>query len=173
MWSATDQSPAALLQRMNKDCLARQDPCTISALLIRLRLDSGYLELANAGGPPAFVLNKSGKLDILAAQDLVPLGLDPQAAFTDRSLYMTPGQTLILWTKGLIAARNAQRQQYGIERFTQSVEENFARPAADMLRGLWQDLRDFMRQSPQRSPMTLMVIQPSLALRPPGEEPHV
>ncbi|KKL69166.1 hypothetical protein LCGC14_2117630, partial [marine sediment metagenome] len=38
-----------------------------------------------------------------------------------------------------------------------------ARPATDMLRDLWQDLRDFMKQSPQRNPMTLMVIQPSLA----------
>ncbi|MCK4849996.1 MAG: SpoIIE family protein phosphatase, partial [Phycisphaerae bacterium] len=89
-------------------------------------------------------------------------GLDPVAAFTDRSVYMESGQTIILWTKGLLAARNAQRRQYGLERFTQSVEENFARPAADMLRDLWRDLRDFMGQTPQRSPMTLVLIQPAL-----------
>ncbi len=162
IWSRTGQSPAALLELINKDCLANPDPCPISAMVLRLRLDSGHLELANAGGQPAFMLNKSGKLDILTAQDLVPLGLDPVAAFTDRSVYMESGQTIILWTKGLLAARNAQRRQYGLERFTQSVEENFARPAADMLRDLWRDLRDFMGQTPQRSPMTLVLIQPAL-----------
>ncbi len=163
MWSRTGQSPSALLELMNRDYLSAPDPCPISAMVLRLRLDSGHLELANAGGQPAFVLNKSGKLDILAAQDLVPLGLDPIAAFTDRSVYMQSGQTLIFWTKGLLTARNAQRQQYGLERFTQSVEENFARPAADMLRDLWRDLRDFMRQTPQRNPITLLVIQPKLS----------
>ncbi len=162
MWSRTEQSPSALLTLMNRDCLAETDPCSISAMVLRLRLDSGHLELANAGSQPAFVLNKSGKLDILAAQDLIPLGLDTVATFTDRSVYLESGQTLVLWTKGLLAARNAQRQQYGLERFTQSVEENFARPAADMLRDLWQDLRDFMRQTTQRSPMTLVLIQPDL-----------
>ena len=163
MWSRTEQSPAALLTLMNKECLTETDPCPMSAMVLRLRLDSGHLELANAGSGPAFVLNKSGKLDILGAQDLVPLGLDSVAAFTDRSAYMQDGQTLILWTKGILGARNAQRQQYGLERFTQSVEENFARPTADMLRDVWQDLRDFMRQTPQRSPMTLVLIQPSLS----------
>lgn len=162
MWSRTEQSPAALLTLINTDSLAESEPCPISAMVLRLRLDSGHLELANAGSQPAFVLNKSGKLDTLAAQDLVPLGLDPGAAFTDRSVYMQAEQTLILWTKGLLAARNAQRQQYGLERFTQSVEENFARPAADMLRDLWQDLRDFMHQAPQRSPITIVLIQPDL-----------
>ena len=162
MWSRTEQSPAALLTLMNKAFLAETDPCAISAMVLRLRLDSGQLELANAGSGPAFVLNKSGKWDILAAQDLVPLGLDSVAAFTDRSAYMQAGQTLILWTRGILSARNAQCQQYGLERFTQSVEENFARPAADMLRDMWQDLRDFMRKVPQRSPMTLVLIQPKL-----------
>ena len=160
--SRSEQSPSLLLKVLNKDCFSGPDPCPISAMLLRLRLDSGHLELANAGFQPPFVLNKSGKLDVLATQDVIPLGLDAATEFTDRSVYMEPGQTLILWTKGLLGARNAQRQQYGLERFTQSVEENFARPAADMLHDLWQDLRDFMRHTPQRNPMTLILIQPNL-----------
>ena len=163
VWSYSGQSPVDLLKMMNKQCLASREPHSVCAMVARLRLDSGHLELANAGNQPAFVLNKSGKLDTIAAQDLIPLGLDALAEFVDRSIYMDPGQTLILWTKGLITARNAQRQQYGMERLTQSVEETFARPAADMLRDLWQDLRDFMKQSPQRNPITLVVIQPGLA----------
>jgi len=163
MWSTSERSPVELLKIMNKQCRTGPDPCQVHAMVVRLGLDSGQLELANAGSQPAFVINKSGKLSVLAAQDLIPLGLDALTEFTGRSIYMEPGQSLILWTKGLITARNAQRQQYGLERFTQSVEENFARPAADMLRDLWQDLRDFMKQNPQRNPITLMVIQPSLA----------
>ena len=162
VWGSAGLAPSELFKQMNKDFLAGSEPCPVAALVAKLHLDSGHLELANAGNQPGFLLNKSGKLDILAAQDVVPLGLDRMAEFVDRSLYMEVGQTLILWSKGIITARNAQRQQYGLDRFTQSVEENFARPAADMLRDLWQDLRDFMSQVPQRNPMTLIVIQPKL-----------
>ena len=163
VWSGTTLAPAELLRQMNRDLLTNQDPCPIAALLARLHLDTGQLELANAGNQPLYLLNKSGQINTVAEQDVVSLGLDPLVTFADHRLQMEPSQTLILWTKGLIAARNAQRKQYGLQRFTQSVEENFARPAPDMLRDLWQDLRDFMGQVPQRCPMTLVVIQPRLS----------
>ena len=162
LWGGTELAPAELLRQMNRDFLSNQEPCAIAAVVARLHLDTARLELANAGHSPAYLLNKSGQVNVVGAEDMVPLGLDPMVTFTDRCLAMEPAQTLILWTKGLIAARNAQRQQYGLERFVQSVEENFGRTAPDMLRDLWQDLRDFMGQVPQRNPITLLVIQPAL-----------
>ena len=163
VWSQTDLPPAEFLSQMNRNVLARQDPCPAATTIARLHLATHRLELANAGGQPIYLLNKSGQLTTLGSQDVVPLGLDPGVTFTDHSLDMEPDQVLILWTKGIITARNAQRQQYGLERFTQSVEENFGRTAPDMLRDLWQDLRSFMGQVPQRNPITLLVIQPTSA----------
>ena len=163
VWSHTDQSPAEFLKQMNRNLLAHQDPCPTAVTIARLHLDTGRLELANAGGQPIYLLDRSGQLTTFGSQDVVPLGLDPGVAFADHSLDMQPDQTLVLWTKGIITARNAQRQQYGLDRFTQSVEENFGRSAPDMVRDLWQDLRGFMGQVPQRSPITLLVIQPTLA----------
>ncbi|NIA07695.1 MAG: SpoIIE family protein phosphatase [Actinobacteria bacterium] len=163
VWSETDQSPSEFLKRRNRNLLAHQDPCPTAATVARLHLDSGRLEIANAGGQPIYLLDKSGQLTTFGSEDVVPLGLDPGVTFTDHSLDIQPEQTLILWTKGIISARNAQRKQYGLERFTQSVEENFGRSAPDMVRDLWQDLRSFMGQIPQRNPITLLVIQPTLA----------
>ena len=162
VWSGTELAPAELLQQMNANFLSHQEPCPIAALVARLNFDTAQLDLANAGNQPAYLLNKSSRLDIIAAEDVVPLGLDQTVTFTNRRVSIEPGQSFILWTKGLITARNAQRDQYGLERFTRSVEENFGRAAPDMLRDLWQDLRDFMGQTPQRNPMTLVVIQPTL-----------
>ena len=162
VWSDTNQSPAEFLKQTNRNLLAHQDPCPIATTVARLHLDASRLELANAGGQPIYLLDKSGQLTTLGSEDVVPLGLDLSVTFSDHSLLMQPDQSLILWTKGIITARNAQRSQYGLERFTQSVEENFGRSAPDMVRDLWQDLRSFMGQVPQRSPITLLVIQPSL-----------
>jgi len=161
VWSDTDHSPAQFLKGANRGFLAHQDPCPTAATVARLHLDTNRLELANAGGQPIYLLDKSGQLTTLGSEDVVPLGLDPAVTFSDHVVDMEPEQPLILWTKGIITARNSQRAQYGLERFTQSVVENFGRSAPDMLRDLWQDLRGFMGQVPQRSPMTLLVIQPA------------
>ncbi len=160
LWSDTEMSPAELMRRVNKDLMISADPCSIAATVIRIYLDIRRLELANAGGQPIFLLNKAGKLQTMAEEDVVPLGLDGLTDSSNQSRTLEPGETIILWTKGMIAARDAQRRQYGRERFSQSVGENFGRSASDMLRDIWQDLRDFMSKTPQRNPMTLMVIQP-------------
>ena len=160
VWSDTDQPPAQFLKGANRGFLSHQDPCPTAVTVARLHFDTNRLELANAGGQPVYLLSKSGQLTTLGAEDVVPLGLDPSVTFNDNSVDIQAEQSLILWTKGIITARDAQRRQYGQERFTRSVEENFGRAAPDMLRDLWQDLRDFIGQLPQRSPITLLVIQP-------------
>ena len=164
IWSGTELSPAELLRQINRDFIASNDPCSVSAMVARVYLGTGRLELANAGSQPAFVLSKAGKLEVLAAQGVVPIGLDALSEFSNCSLNLEPGQTIILWTKGIITARDTQRREYGRDRFAQSVEENFGRSASDMLRDIWQDLRDFMGKVPQRNPITLMVIQPNLGI---------
>jgi PAS domain S-box-containing protein len=68
--------------------------------------------IASAGHPPAFVLRANGTLDELPCQGMV-LGIEPTVALQTRRCVLAPGDRMILYTDGLIEARDADREFFG------------------------------------------------------------
>jgi sigma-B regulation protein RsbU (phosphoserine phosphatase) len=75
---------------------------------------SGEIELCNAGHPPPLVIAHSG-IERIEATGL-PIGLFCTEQFTSRRLRLQPGETLLLYTDGVLEARDPDGDEYGLDR---------------------------------------------------------
>jgi phosphoserine phosphatase RsbU/P len=82
------------------------------------------LSYANAGHPHAFRIPRSGAPERLEAT-APPLGLAALGSIQRRSVEWTPGaDLLVLWTDGLVDARNAAGEPFGERRLLDSLTEH-------------------------------------------------
>ena len=73
----------------------------------RLRDGEALLRWASAGHPPPVVLRTDGSVTALdgAPADML-LGVDPETRREDRAVVLDPGDTVLLYTDGLVERRN-------------------------------------------------------------------
>jgi GAF domain-containing protein/anti-sigma regulatory factor (Ser/Thr protein kinase) len=89
----------------------------VTALLAEIH-DDGTLRVACCGHPPA-LLAHAGKLTAVGAHDTVPLGLGATPSVVTHTL--VPGDRLLLYTDGILEARDAQRGFVDFERLVAGV----------------------------------------------------
>ena len=119
---------------------------------------TGEVEIHNAGHWPAIVVGHGGVLRIESTG--LPLGMFCDADFSATRLHMEPGELLFLYTDGLTEARHDD-DEYGIERITALLRQEFGRPPAEVIAASLQDLRAFTN-GPPLDDLSLMAIHRSV-----------
>jgi sigma-B regulation protein RsbU (phosphoserine phosphatase) len=107
---------AALGGSMN-DIFERDGPGNRFATLFLFRLDGatpGRLRYLNAGHDPPFVVRAAG-LDELPAS-AVPLGMFARAEYSEGAAELAPGDLLVVYSDGVIDARNPAGEEFGRDR---------------------------------------------------------
>jgi sigma-B regulation protein RsbU (phosphoserine phosphatase) len=130
-------SPAEVLSRLN-DALLRQavDDRFLTAVLARLTPMDGRVEVELAGGghPPALVLHDDESVTVLNTATGMLLGMLPGTDFTDVSATLRPGDALVLYTDGVIEARDDAGEQFGQDRLVALLATCAGRSAAGVAR---------------------------------------
>jgi sigma-B regulation protein RsbU (phosphoserine phosphatase) len=86
----------------------------VTAVLGILDVPSGVLRVCNAGHPPPYVVDAEGavtRLDSGPAQ--LPLGMDETTEYTAVERMLAPGETLFLYTDGLVEAKRDDGARFG------------------------------------------------------------
>jgi serine phosphatase RsbU (regulator of sigma subunit)/anti-sigma regulatory factor (Ser/Thr protein kinase)/uncharacterized protein YigA (DUF484 family) len=109
---------AAQIDRRLRPYLGEED--FVTALLAEIT-DDGAFSIANCGHPPA-LLAAGGTVTEVDGQHGLPLGLG--AAPTLNTGKLDPGDRLLLYTDGLLEARDADRQFVDIQQMVRSLTEN-------------------------------------------------
>jgi serine phosphatase RsbU (regulator of sigma subunit) len=109
----------------------------VTGILAELDLRTGHYRWVNAGHPPALLLRGSRivkALDQVVSPPLSLLGEKPVPA-EER---LEPGDRLVLYTDGVVEARDVDGEFFGLDRLTEFIsrEEAGARPAPETLRRL-------------------------------------
>jgi len=73
--------------------------------------------------------------------DLFPLGLVPEARYVSHVLELSPGDTLVLYTDGVVEARNGSAELYGFDRFERALQRCRARAAEGMVEELMSEVQ--------------------------------
>lgn len=122
IFSKNDPDPATLVAQLNvvlKENLPQSKFVTL--FLGRLDTKSGTVEYANAGHTPPLHI-RADSVDELMETDLL-LGVVSRAQYTNRTVVLAPGDSLVLFTDGVTEAENAD----GIELGSQTVIERLGR----------------------------------------------
>jgi serine phosphatase RsbU (regulator of sigma subunit) len=89
------------------------------------------LRYVNAGHNPAFLLRADGRVEALPATGR-PLGLLPGAGYEERRVALLAGDSLFIYTDGLVESENAAGEPFGMQR----LEELLVRERASGLEGV-------------------------------------
>lgn len=87
----------------------------------------------------------------------VALGLLPRASFEQRTVYLEPGDWILLYTDGLTDARDEEGQAFGRERVRRALLENRRGSAADILAALEDAIRGFSGTSAQYDDIAVVI----------------
>jgi sigma-B regulation protein RsbU (phosphoserine phosphatase) len=117
----------------------------------------GNCTYTNAGHNPPILIRPDGSMRELTEGGMV-LGLFPKAEYEARTVKMEPGDHLVLFTDGLLEARNTTGEEFGEERVRDLLRENAKTPADVILTRLQEELASFSANAPQHDDITMMVL---------------
>jgi serine phosphatase RsbU (regulator of sigma subunit) len=118
------------------------------------------VELLSAGHGPTLVCRRaSGTIETFDGDGL-PLGVMPKEEFDEpRRIRMSQGDTLLLITDGFMEAHNANGEQFGMVRLSQSLASHAKGDITQIVSRIDCDVRAFAKSHPQTDDMTAVIIR--------------
>jgi serine phosphatase RsbU (regulator of sigma subunit)/anti-sigma regulatory factor (Ser/Thr protein kinase) len=117
------ESPRQVLSRANEVlCTDIPHNMFVTCLFILVDLQTGEMIFANAGHNLPYKRTDSG-VDELRATGM-PLGLLPGMEYEEKRAMLMPGESVLLFSDGLIEAHNPQGEMFGFPRLHQVMEHN-------------------------------------------------
>ena len=128
----------------------------VTALFMRLKPESGEIEIVNAGhNPPALILPDKSVRMIEASG--TPLGMLPGMEYAAQTLPFPNGSRILLYTDGLTEVF-CEEEEFGTERLVslfRDAPQLYSEPILDLL---WEALASFSCNAPQTDDMTALAI---------------
>jgi sigma-B regulation protein RsbU (phosphoserine phosphatase) len=152
--------PAAAIRDANT-IIANDSKSGMFVTLFYGFLDSAdrMLTYVNAGhNPPIHFRAADGTLAELAATGMA-MGVLSDAAYSQDSVRMLPGDILVLYTDGITEAENADLEMFGLERLERIILASPQLPANELIQEILNAVKAFIGDHPQSDDITLMVIR--------------
>ena len=133
----SDDSPAVLLSRLDAAMSGLQVGTLATAVLGRIAQHDAAgrrtwrLRWSNAGHLPPLLRRPDGTVEVLAGRPELLLGHDPRAPRSERVVDVLPGDTVLLYSDGLVERRDADLDQ-GIARLAEAFGRNGDLPPEEL-----------------------------------------
>jgi len=117
------------------------------------------LSFANAGHGPLLCYRASKHVCTRTAIDGVPIGIMEDVDYKQAKVKLYPGDIVILYTDGITEMRNAQKEEYGLQRVHKLLLENNNLNASEFVELLVNDVDTFRADTPPHDDMTVLVFK--------------
>lgn len=160
-------SPVRVLERVNEVfCHNINLTKFVSVVVAELDVATGVLRYANAGHNPPFILRHAAPQGDGGIEPLLPtgaaIGLLEQARFDIRSVELQPGDTLVLYTDGVIDAGIPGGEMFGEVRLRDTLSAHRGLSAHELVGRLLQEIRTFAGSGPPSDDTTVVMCRRSL-----------
>jgi serine phosphatase RsbU (regulator of sigma subunit) len=137
-------SPAAAVERLNATLTAqRPDGRFVTAVVAEVVAGPDTdlaVVFANAGHPPPVVQRDAGSAVVVDEPHGALIGVVPQVRARNVPVDLGPGDALVLYTDGVVEARDAAGRLYGTRRLVELVASCAGRRAASIARRIEHDV---------------------------------
>jgi serine phosphatase RsbU (regulator of sigma subunit) len=123
-----------------------------------LDLRTGRVRYCNAGHPPPCLV-RPGRVSFRRRAENLPLGLLKNPAYRSGSFRMKPGDTLLLYTDGVLEAMNSEGEQFESERLLESLDTGESKSPAATVDAVLHAVRAFAGPSGPRDDLTLLALR--------------
>jgi sigma-B regulation protein RsbU (phosphoserine phosphatase) len=118
---------------------------------------SGALNLASGGHNPAVIARADGTVEWLDPEGF-PFGFVDEAEYSVEHRMLAPGDLLVLYTDGVVEARDPDGAFFGDDAFAQLLHRLRGQPADAVICGIYDALDDFSHGAPQLDDITVVVL---------------
>ena len=158
---ASERLPLAqLAERLNRNACAHSlDGQRFTTAVIAEYDPAGcHLEYINAGHNAPVLQRANGATERLHSCSL-PFGIRPNAVFLAAAVDLHPGDTLVLFTDGVVEAFNAGGEEFSDTRWVNAIRSLPNVPAQETLRRLMKRVEEFVGKTRQSDDITCLVLQ--------------
>jgi len=151
-------SPAEVARRLNHEFpLIERSGQFFTFLYGILDVETRVVRYVQAGHPGPIVVSRDG-VRCLEKGGGIPIGILPDAEYEEEQLELSPGDSLVFYTDGVLETFSAQREIFGLDRMIQSISEAGG-GIAQRLRALRLSLDAFGRGAPRRDDVTFVGLE--------------
>lgn len=131
----------------------------ISMFVIVLSPETGEFTFCNAGHNPPFLIRPQDHR--LFEDGGMPVGVFLEQNYAQGDCLILPGETLVLYTDGLIEARSAEDEEFGMDRLIETAREESGGTAAIMTESIIRRIREKWLATDQEDDWTILILKRS------------
>ena len=168
MASAHEDNPARIMQTINETaCEGNQSNMFVTMFMGVLDLSTGHLCYCNAGHDIPVVIRGKGKENgdapsaavMMEVKANLPVGLFGDFTYEMQETTLESGSTLFLYTDGLTEAKNNQRQQFGLERMMDVLQQASDLTPEQLLVKMTDEVHAFVENAEPSDDLTMLAIR--------------
>ena len=129
-----------------------------TAFLAEFDPSSGAADFVNAGHNAPFLLRSSGAIERLEAT-AVPFGIVPGSEYSSQDVSIGPGDTLVVFSDGVVEAVNDRGEEYGEGRLRDVFMRLHGADARNLLEAVFFDVDRYVAQARQHDDITCLVLR--------------
>lgn len=157
-FALAERDPGRVLQWMNKAVAdIGQDDIFVTLVYVVLDKRRGELTIANAGHMPP-VIRREVEDDVVVLDKVsgLPLGVLPEAEYESERYAMRPGDSVVLYSDGLVEAMSPSHEMFGMDRMVRSLARGSSEAAVLLDRAL-DTMQRHVGDAPQFDDTTVVV----------------
>ncbi len=155
----TENSAATCMERTNKIlCQESVNDMFVTVFYGILDIHTGRVTYCNAGHNPPIHMQKDKALAFVPLTNDRILGALDDSTFHEKELYLTPGDSLFLYTDGITEARNKQNELFGEQRLMDYCLSLTGRPSKEIVDSITGSIGEFVVGAIQSDDITLLTI---------------
>jgi len=158
-FALAESDPGRVLMWMNRAVLeSGQDDIFVTLVYVLLDSRTGELTIANAGHMPP-VVRRQTELDVRVLDKVsgLPLGVLPDAEYESEKFQLKTGDSLMLYTDGLVEAMSPDKEMYGMERLERAMARGVSETETVLERTLT-DMQRHVGDAPQFDDTTIVCV---------------
>jgi serine phosphatase RsbU (regulator of sigma subunit) len=149
----------SMARELDREIEATTPPETYLTLFVAiLDQEMRTLRWLNAGHNPQYIVRAGGELEAMPSTGR-PLGLLPGGPFEEQTTQLHPGDTLFLYTDGLVEAQNPRGEEFGNQRLERILSEERGQDSQHILARIEEEVRVFGRDFESSDDATMLVLR--------------
>lgn len=134
-------------------------PFYLTAYFGVLNIDTGMFEYSNAAHHPALLIRyDSGQIESLDA-DGFSMGSFEDIDYEYKTIRLSKGDRLLLFTDGITEAQNSDNKLYGYDNLYKYINKNLQLPPKDFVNNLMKDIEIFCKGNPPADDKAVLMIE--------------
>lgn len=153
-------NPGEVLRKLNTLLIPESDDSTFVTIFYGvLNLHTGEVQFSNGGHNLPYRVRSTGEIEQLPMTEGMFLGKFPHRDFETKSLRLTEGDSLFLYTDGVSEAMDSEMNLYEERRLESYLRSAGGKGVQEVVRGSIADLKKHTREAPQSDDITVLTLR--------------